>query len=709
MITQLLAHARSAGHGLRRPVSSMALGLALLGHSFLSAPAWAAGIPGKPQTANTLAAVPVVTVDVCVYGGISAGVIGAYTTAKMGKKTVLIEPTNYLGGMTSSGLGATDIGNKYAITHLAKDFYRRVGKHYGVLEQWLFEPKVAEGIFEDYAKRGGYQVFKLHRLLSVQKKGNKIVSIELERTDAPGKPALKIVAKQFMDCSYEGDLMAKAGVSYVVGREDNKEFNETLNGVQLQHKHQFPDSIDPYKIPGDPKSGLLWGISDKPVAPNGTGDKKVQAYNYRLCLSTDPANMMPFSQPEGYDPNRYALLGRLIEKGKWKKVENYLLINKIPNNKTDVNHRGGFSLDYIGMNWDYPEADFANRDRIARDHANYIKGLLYYLANDPALPAETKASMKKYGWPKDEFKENGGFPRQLYVREARRMRGMTVMTQAHCQAKEVVNDGIGLAAYQMDSHNCQRIVKDGMVKNEGNVEVDLGSKPYPISYRAILPKPEQVTNLTVPVCLSATHIAYGSIRMEPVFMVLAQSAGVAAVKAINQNQDLHQIDVVSLNRDIARNPMADGSTPEILLDNDNAEQVKQTSGTWKRVEDLREKFGPSAFIRDTLDSSPAKITWEAESGRAATYDIYFYVTNMSVNKTLPTFSKDAKLSWSVDGNALTTKPLTLPKDLSGFGEWVQVGNTTIPAGGKVSFTLEVDGYGTFPADALLLIPRAERQ
>jgi hypothetical protein len=289
--------------------------------------------PAAPKTIST---------DICVYGGVSAGVIGAYTAAKYGKQVVLVEPSNHLGGMSSSGLGATDIGNKYAITGLSKDFYRRMGAHYGNLEQWMFEPHVAENIFEYYVKRGNYQVYKQHRILKVNKNGTRVVSIDLERTDKPGPVALRIVAKQFMDCTYEGDLMAMAGVSYHVGREDNKEFNETLNGVQLQDKHQFPDGIDPYKVEGDPKSGLLWGISPEPVQPNGVGDKKVQAYNYRICLSYDSLNRIPFSAPAKYDASQYALLGRLISKSKWKKVENYMIINKVPGGKTDINHKGGF-------------------------------------------------------------------------------------------------------------------------------------------------------------------------------------------------------------------------------------------------------------------------------------------------------------------------------------------------------------------------------
>ncbi|HET9487906.1 MAG TPA: FAD-dependent oxidoreductase, partial [Chryseosolibacter sp.] len=250
-----------------------------------------------------------IEVDVCVYGGTSAGVIAAYTVQTLGKKSILIEPGRRLGGLTSGGLGYTDIGNKYAITGISRDFYRRVGKHYGKFEQWIFEPKVAESIFHDYVRRGGFEVLYETRLREVKKTGNRITEIVLENSRNPTAATNIIIrAKMFMDCGYEGDLMARAGVSYKVGREDNRDYNETINGVQLMDGHQFPDGIDPYKDPGKPKSGLFWGISEEKLLPNGTGDKKVQAYNYRICLTSNPQNMIPITRPDGYEPARYELL-----------------------------------------------------------------------------------------------------------------------------------------------------------------------------------------------------------------------------------------------------------------------------------------------------------------------------------------------------------------------------------------------------------------
>lgn len=660
---------------------------------------WAQAAKKPMPTKATSTKIQTITTDLCVYGGVSAGVIGAYTATKYGKKAVLIEPSAHLGGMSASGLGATDIGNKYAITGLAKDFYRRMGFHYGKLEQWLFEPHVAERIFEEYVQRAGFPIYKQHRIVKVNKQGTKIVSIDLERSDKPGPIALRIQAKQFMDCTYEGDLMALAGVSYHVGREDNKEFNETLNGVQLQDKHQFPDGIDPYKVEGDPKSGLLWGISPEPVEPNGTGDKKVQAYNYRICLSYDSLNRIPFSAPAGYDASKYALLGRLIEKGKWKTVNNYMIINKVPGNKTDINHKGGFSLDFIGNNWDYPEANYKRREEIAKAHENYIKGLFYFLANDPSLPSETRTSMRQYGYPKDEFKDNGGFPHQMYVREARRMRGMLVMTQHHCQGREVVEDGVGMAAYQMDSHNCQRVVKDGMVKNEGNVEVDLGSKPYPIAYRAILPQPAQTTNLTVPVCMSATHIAYGSIRMEPVFMVLAQSAAVAACRAIDAKIPLHLVDVKQLQQELANNPLADGTAPDVLMDNETA--FKTLNKSFKQLDDMNDKFGNTLALCDSAASDTAFANLSATVSRPGKYRAYVYLPEVKKGKRNLTTAR-MEISMIRGNNFLGIK--RLEANSATKHEWLDMGSITVSEATEVKFVFKKQGPGYMAVDAAVLIP-----
>ena len=361
----------------------------------------------------------------------------------------------------------------------------------------------------------------------------------MEVSDRPDQVTnQKIQAKIFLDCTYEGDLMAKAGVSYAIGREGNAKYGESYNGVQVSEFHQFPDGIDPYVIPGKPESGLLYGISNAKLAKQGSGDKLIQAYNFRICLTQDKSNQIPFTKPADYDASKYTLLARVIAKEGWEGIDGTFkyvkhgdtttvankggfLIKHMPRGKTDFNNFGPFSTDMVGANYDYPEGDYATRKKIWKAHEDYTKGLFYFLANDPTVPLQVRKDMQSWGYAKDEFKENNGFSNQLYVREARRMIGEMVMTQKHCDGVEVVTDGIGMAAYGMDSHTCQRIVINGMVKNEGDVEIPVAG-PFPISYRAITPKKSDCKNLLVPICLSASHIAFGSIRMEAVFMVMGQ-------------------------------------------------------------------------------------------------------------------------------------------------------------------------------------------
>lgn len=499
-------------------------------------------------------------VDVCVYGGTASGVIAAYSAKKMGKSVLLVEPGKYLGGMTTGGLGMTDIGNKQAVTGLARLFYKRVGEHYNKEEQWTFPPSVATATLNRYIKDADLDILMCRRITKAKVENRKIIYITLEDSDSPSQASdMNIYAKEFIDCTYEGDLMAKAGVSYFVGREDNKDFNETLNGVQMSIYHQFPDSIDPYKIEGDPESGFCWGISNNRLETTGSGDKLIQAYNFRLCLTDSAENQVPFTKPASYDPSKYQLLARAMRK-MTPDIDKFLLINWniMPENKYDVNNRGPLSTDMIGMNYEYPEGDYATRARIWQDHVEYTKGLFYFLTHDKEVPEELRKRIGRFGWTKDEFVDNDNFPTQLYVREARRLNGEYVMTQHNCEGKETVKDGIGMAAYVMDSHNCQRIVTNGMVKNEGDVEVG-GFGPYPIPYRSITPKASECTNLLVPVCVSSTHIAYGSIRMEPVFMVLGQSAGVAAAMAINANKEVQQINVSKLQSLLQTNPYLESS------------------------------------------------------------------------------------------------------------------------------------------------------
>jgi len=637
--------------------------------------------------------------DICIYGGTAAGVIAAYTAAKMGKKVILVEPGRHLGGLSSGGLGYTDIGNKSAITGLARDFYRRIGKHYGKFEQWIFEPHVAENLFKEYIKTANIKVVFDFRIKSADKQNGFIKKIVVENSSSPASATDEIIAaKMFIDCSYEGDLMAKAGVSYTVGRESNSEYNERYNGVQFLKGHQFPDGVDPYRKTGDSSSGLLWGISNARLQPNGSRDKNVQAYNYRICLSNNPDNRLPITRPEDYDVTKYELLVRLFNAQPEKRTLNdYFSFSKMPNSKTDVNNRGGFSTDMIGMNHNYPEADYSQRTRIIKSHENYVKGLLYFYCNDPRVPAELRKEMLQWGYPKDEYTTNGHWSPQLYIRESRRMIGNYIITQADCQGKTVVLDEIGMAAYTMDSHNCQRLVVNGMVKNEGNVEIG-GFGPYPISYGAIIPKQTDCHNLYVPVCLSASHIAYGSIRMEPVFMVLAQSAATAACMAIDGNLTVHQLDLKKLREQLKNNPLLDGSLPDLLVDNDELTHTT-ISGKWKRMTSGG-NYGPSMLVGEPGGTAENIVTFTPAIPVEGKYTVYIYVPKMpnASTRTIVTVF-DGKTSKEV---IINNTDIQVEGQTS--GEWISLNTYTLPKGKNAYITVSnKQADGVVVADAVLLV------
>lgn len=641
--------------------------------------------------------------DICVYGGTSSGVIAAYSAAMQGKTVVVVEPGHRAGGLSSGGLGQTDIGNKQAVEGLSLDFYRRVGQHYGELEKWIFEPKVALGIFNDYIERGGVDMLYGHRILRADKQGTRIESVRLQNT---GKLLGRTVvhAKQYIDCSYEGDLMARAGVSYVVGREGNDLYGETWNGVHMRPTHQFPDGVDPYVIMGDSTSGLLWGISDGTLAPEGSGDDKVQAYNFRICLTDEAGNSLPIERPADYDPARYELLLRLIEARGSDDLNSYIIMSHMPNRKTDINNNGGFSTDMIGMNHNYPEASYRQREKIFDEHLSYTLGLLYFLGHDERVPETMRREMLRWGLPKDEYTDNGHWTPQLYIRESRRMVGEYVATQADCENRTTVEDGVGMAAYTMDSHNCQRIVihKDGraMVKNEGDVQIGIGS-PYPVSYRSITPKREECTNLLVPVCLSASHIAYGSIRMEPVFMVLGQSAAKAACLAIDGNTDVQKIDVAQIQRMYDEDPLLDGTAPDILVDDTAVEPAGNSQ--WRRVNTYG-GYGPSLYMLEPTVRTEA-LRYPFSVKRDGRYTIYTYYSKrggMSKLSQLTVFDGAEHKRITIDYDAVTIHGQT-------SGEWVSLGEYDLRAGtsGYVEFDNGGEVTGTLYADAVLVVPKRQ--
>lgn len=481
-----------------------------------------------------------ITCDLCIYGGTSGGIAAAVAAKRQGLTVVVLEQSLHLGGMTSGGLSLTDIGNKQAIGGISREFYQRVGKYYGVAEHWRFEPKVADRVFQDWVREEKIEVFTTSFLSRVEMEGNRIKRLWTEN-------GIEVTAKMFIDCSYEGDLMAAAQVSHAVGRESNAQYGETLNGAQVRDKHQFHLAVDPFLKEGDPASGLLPGIEPGEPA-TGHGDHRLQAYNFRLCLCKNPANQIPFTKPEGYDRSAYEILARYCRAGY---VPEFSKFDALVNDKVDMNNHGAFSTDYIGFNHRFANASYAEREEIFQAHVHHIQGLLWFWKQDPDVSSTFQEPFQNWGWAADEFVDCGGFSRALYVREARRLVGDLVMTEHHCNGSEAVEDGIALAAYTMDSHNCRRFAREGRIWNEGDVQVHSGP-PYPISYRALVPKTGECENLFVPFCLSASHIAFGSIRMEPVFMILSESCVHAARLAIEQGTSAQKVDYARLRTSLVQ-------------------------------------------------------------------------------------------------------------------------------------------------------------
>lgn len=481
--------------------------------------------------------------DVVVYGGTSGGVITAVAAAREGAGVVLLEPGTHLGGMTSGGLGWTDYGKKETVGGYSLEFYKHVGRYYGQDTGWFFEPHVAEAVLRRMAAEAGVEVIYGQRLREkggVLKTGSRITEIRMES-------GAVFTGRIFADCTYEGDLMAQAGVSYVWGREGTSQYSESLAGVRPKDRnHTFDVRIAAI----DEHGKLLPEVQSAPRGDIGAADLKVQAYNFRMCLSSDPDNQTSWPRPRNYDPSRYKLLAKLIdaltEQRKRPPVMNELMhVQPMPNNKTDINNSGAFSTDYIGKNWDYPEATYARRRAIWQDHIDYMAGFFYFLAWDPRVPESLRREMKTWGLARDEFTDTNNWPHQLYVREARRMVGDFVMSQKDIQKELSKEDVIGMGSYNSDSHNVQRhVTEDGAVQNEGNMEVPV--TPYQIPYRVVLPRRQQADNLLVPVCLSASHVVYSTLRMEPVYMILGHAAGVAAKMAIDGNVAVQDIDARAL-------------------------------------------------------------------------------------------------------------------------------------------------------------------
>jgi hypothetical protein len=516
--------------------------------------------------------------DLVVYGATAGGVTTAVRAARMGLKVALLDPGRHIGGMVSGGLSHTDVGKREVIGGDALEFYWRAGSHYGLSQYaqsfaWYVEPKVAESILRRMLQEAGVTVLLGRRLREkdgVRKEGAVLQSIAIENGG-------QFTARIFADATYEGDLMAQAGVSYTWGRESSAQYGEPLAGVRSETPfHQFLvdlSTTDDRSL----SSGSVPGADDYPVSSvglPGAADRKVQAYNFRLILSHDPSNQVPYPKPAHYDPQRYELLARLLQSmqlklGRPQTMGEVLSIGPIPNQKADINNQGPVSTDYIGKSWDYPNASYRRREEIWRDHEEYTQGFLYFLAHDPRVPGALQKEVNEWGLAKDEFTDNHNFPHQLYIREARRMVGEYVMTQKDIQTDLTKPDPIGMGSYNSDSHNVQRVVnRDGFLRNEGDMQVPV--KTYQMPYRMLVPRKSEAQNLLVPVCFSASHVAYSTLRMEPQYMTVGQAAGVAATIAIQTGHTVQDIDTKELTKILLRQGaileyVASPQTPQIGL------------------------------------------------------------------------------------------------------------------------------------------------
>lgn len=609
--------------------------------------------------------------DVVIYGGTSAAITAAVQAKAMGKSVLIVSPDKHLGGLTSGGLGWTDSGKKDAVGGLSREFYHRVWKHYqdkdawrwqdkstfkgkeqsvsrGTLTatddrptMWVFEPHVAEQIFDDWIADHGITV---HREKWLDRSPGGVTKVNGRIKSFRTLDGSTFRGKMFLDVTYEGDLMAAAGVAYHVGRESNSTYDEVHNGVQtgvLHHSHYFDTDTDPYVTLGDPASGLLPRISADPPGEFGQGDHRIQAYCFRMCLTNVDANRIPFAKPDGYDAGQYELLARVFDAG-WR--AQFRKFDPLPNHKTDTNNHGPFSTDNIGMNYDYPDASYERRREIIAEHETYQKGLMYFMANDERVPSEVRDAMQKWGLARDEFTDNGGWPHQLYIREARRMIGQYVMSENDCMDTVETPESIGMGSYALDSHNVQRYIKpDGFVQNEG----DIGAhppRPYEIAFGAITPKKSQCENLLVPVCVSSSHIAFGSIRMEPVFMVLGQSAATVACLSLDLEQAVQDLDYAVLKERL----LADGQV--LAYKTEGEVRVNQLAGI---VVDDRD-----AVFRGKWISSQATKP-HIEGG-------YHHNANLSddgVNATFETSLQpgryEVRISYSANGNRATNVPVTV--------------------------------------------------
>lgn len=647
--------------------------------------------------------------DVCIYGATPAGVTAARAAALKGMKVLLVSPERHVGGIVSGGLGYTDIGNKQAIEGLARDFYRRIGREYGMLERYTYEPHVAERVFEEMLDLRGITLLRGAQLLGVEKDGAALRSM---RVCAPEGDTLSLQARVFIDASYCGDLLGRSGVTYIVGRESSTTYGEALAGIRVgKRMMQLIDGIDPYRIKGDPASGLLSGIEDGPVGEEGAADGRTQAYCYRCFLTNDASNRIPLTRPSDYDSTRYELALRILELRPQAQLKDMFIMRFMPNGKMEFNNRGGFSTDVVGINTDYPEADPGRRAEIEREHRSFTEGLFWFYATDPRVPAHIRSEMAEYGWCKDEFADNGNFPRQLYIREARRMVGSYVQTVADALWETRTPDVVAYGSYGLDTHSVRRVVvldENGrpQAKNEGSVGVNV-ERPYPISYRCLVPREGECSNLLVPVCLSSSHVAYSSLRVEPCFMVLGMVSGLAAAQAVKKDISVQEVDAVALRRTLEEDPFLDGKPADIIVDDLTA----QAGPDWIRV-DTRASFGPSC-LEHRGDPASGEVVYTLPEGLSGNYDLYSYEQKYSdrngVSTALPTDLSQKKSFRVCIGGCDQPAVVFDGEDFTVFGQtagdWWRLGRYRFRKGQKAEVHVSALEAAPTRCDALLLVKK----
>jgi hypothetical protein len=632
--------------------------------------------------------------DVVVYGATASGVIAAVAAARDGKSVLLVEPGKHVGGMVTGGLGATDYGNRAAIGGYSREFFDRVRDYYvakygaksaqvkDCSDGFHFEPHVASAVFAAMLKEAKLEVLTGQRLQKIAKKGTMITSLTTVKGDT-------FLASVFIDASYEGDLMAAAGVKYHIGRESRDVYGENLAGAQaFSRAHQWPVKISGRAV----GKKLLPFVQAGPPGKPGEGDRKVQAYNYRLCMTDRKDNQVSFPKPTGYDPARYELLARYLEARPKLTVNQLMNPVRMPNGKTDTNNNGPFSTDHIGANWDYPEGDFATRERIRLDHIRYVQGFLYFLANDLRVPADLQKEVRRWGLAKDEFTDTDHWPAQLYVREARRMIGAFVMSEPDIMTVRTKKDSVGLGSYNTDSHHVQRVLRaDGSVLNEGDFQEPVS--PYAIPYRSLIPRANECDNLLVPVCMSASHVAYGTIRMEPVYMILGQACGVAAALAVDGKTTVQEVPVGKLSALLKKQKavLSPDAVPVRLgvrrLDPrkmagivvDDAEA--KVTGAWKQSAAMGPVVG-SGYLHDgNADKGKMRVRFTPKLPKAGRYEVrlfYAPASNRASNALVVIHGRDGekqvrvdqRKTWKGDGGALLG---TFDFDAGDSG-WVEVRN-----------------------------------